>query len=257
MLRLGSRGDKVLKIQKRLSDLGFNPYSKIFDEHTEIAVINFQKSEGLLPDGIVGPITNKKLFGSESTEVIYDTGMLTVFMVSKVFPNTSTPPIEKNLPFIKNVIEKFEFNKPLVLMMLATIRAESEGFAPISEFVSKYNTSSGGHPFDLYDNRKDLGNRGKPDGERFRGRGFIQLTGRYNYKKYGEILGVDLINDCELANHPSIAAEILAYFIKDKEISIKQALLDNNLELARRLINGGTHGLDRFIDAYNVGLSLL
>jgi len=62
---------------------------------------------------------------------------------------------------------------------------------PISEFKSKFNTSPNGHPFDLYDNRrKDLGNQGKPDGKRYRGRGFIQLTGRFNYNKHGKAIGL-------------------------------------------------------------------
>lgn len=53
----------------------------------------------------------------------------------------------------------------MVLMALATIRAETEGFEPISEYKSEYNTSPSGHPFDLYDNRQDLGNTGKLDGK--------------------------------------------------------------------------------------------
>jgi len=52
-------------------------------------------------------------------------------------------------------------DKDMVLMGLATIRAETAGFEPISEGKSIFNTSPGGHPFNLYDNRKDLGNRGE------------------------------------------------------------------------------------------------
>ena len=66
----------------------------------------------------------------------------------------------------------------MILMALATICAETGSFLPISEGQSHFNTSPGGHPFDLYDSRADLGNLGPPDGERFKGRGFIQLTGR-------------------------------------------------------------------------------
>ena len=49
-------------------------------------------------------------------------------------------------------------DRPMVLMALATIRAESAGFRPIDEGISRYNTSPSGHPFDLYDHRHDLGN---------------------------------------------------------------------------------------------------
>lgn len=56
-----------------------------------------------------------------------------------------------------------------------------------------------------------MGNNG--EGFKFRGRGLIQLTGRDNYKKYGEMIGVDLVNNPDLANDPEIAAKIAgAYF---------------------------------------------
>jgi len=147
----------------------------------------------------------------------------------------------------------------MVLMALATIRAETAGFLPISEMVSKYNTSPGGQPFDLYDYRSDLGNQGPPDGERYRGRGFIQLTGKDNYRRYGQKIGVGemLVDNPELANSPQIAAQILSSFLKDKELKIREALQDNRLDTARRQVNGGTYGLADFTKAYRTGETLV
>lgn len=56
---------------------------------------------------------------------------------------------------------------------------------------------------------KVLGNTLKGDGYRFRGRGYVQLTGRANYAKAGKIIGVDLIAKPELALDPDIAVRIL------------------------------------------------
>jgi len=145
----------------------------------------------------------------------------------------------------------------MVLMALATIRAETESFEPISEGKSKFNTSPGGHPFDLYGNRRYLGNQGPPDGDRFKGRGFIQLTGRDNYEKLGQAIGRDLVNNPDLAHDTEVAAKLLATFLKKKERAIKEALLENDLRQARKLVNGGSHGLDRFTEAFNVGDSLI
>jgi len=146
-----------------------------------------------------------------------------------------------------------------LLMAVATIRAETAGFMPLDEGESRFNTSPSGHPFDLYDSRKDLGNTGPRDGADFKGRGFVQLTGRLNYAKYGPMLlpPVDLLANPELANSPSVAADILSLFLRDRELQIKDALMHGNMQAARRLVNGGSNGLDQFTDAYDIGNSLI
>lgn len=129
---------------------------------------------------------------------------------------------------------------------------------PTNEFLSRFNTSPGGHPFDLYDNRKDLGNRGPPDGASFKGRGYVQLTGRSNYTTFGPRVGVNnLVQQPDQANDPAVAARILAAFIASKQAAIATALASDDLATARRLVNGGANGLDRFISAYRIGANLL
>lgn len=121
----------------------------------------------------------------------------------------------------------------------------------------RFNTSPSGHPFDLYGIRKDLGNTVPPDGERFRGRGFVQLTGRSNYTRYSKEIGEDLVNNPESANEPVIAAKPLARCLSDRDNSIREALANNGLATARRLVNGGSNGSDRFTDAFNKGMKLI
>lgn len=262
VLKEGSSGPDVVKLQERLKELGFNPgnIDGEFAAATEAAIIAFQKSEGLLADGIAGPRTLTALALAADDTLPSAIPGVTVKVVSKMFPHTPLDNIKTHLPTVLDaLLEKELADKPMVLMALATIRAETEGFEPISEGRSRFNTSPGGHPFDLYDNRADLGNRGPGDGERFKGRGFIQLTGRTNYLKHGQAIGLgnQLIANPELANDPRIAAQLLASFLNDKERAIKEALLDNNLRLARKLVNGGSHGLDRFAEAYHIGDRLI
>jgi peptidoglycan L-alanyl-D-glutamate endopeptidase CwlK len=145
----------------------------------------------------------------------------------------------------------------MVLMALSTIRAETAGFEPISEGKSRFNTSPNGNPFDLYDNRKDLGNRGKPDGDSFKGRGFVQLTGRANYAKFGAQIGQDLVGNPALANDPKVASELLARFLQNSEDRIKNCLTNHDLAGARKVVNGGSHGLRDFASAYNIGNGLI
>ena len=61
----------------------------------------------------------------------------------------------------------------------------------------------------------------------------------------------------ERANEPDIAAAVLATFLKEKEQAIKTALAEDDLRRARRLVNGGSHGLDRFADAFRRGEALI
>jgi peptidoglycan L-alanyl-D-glutamate endopeptidase CwlK len=261
-LKEGAGGGAVVELQQRLYTLGFPPgaIDGAFGPATEAAVIAFQRSEDLLPDGIVGRKTARAL-GIAEADLPPSPAMpgITVAIVSKMFPATHLDPIKANLPHVLKALVDDELTAvPMVLAALATIRAETEGFVPISEFCSRFNTSPGGQPFDLYDNRKDLGNQGPPDGVQFKGRGFVQLTGRANYTEFGPIVGVDdLVDRPDRANEPDVAARILAAFIKSKETAIASALAANDLPAARKLVNGGSHGLAQFCSAYETGLGLI
>ena len=267
LLQVGSTGPLVEELQKKLASLGFDPGSAdgIFGERTEEALLEFQDSRGLITDAIVGPETRAALELQAPPAVIpaeisSHIPEVTVEIVSRMFPGAHVSNIKKYLPYIlKALQEEHLTDKKMVLMALATIRAETAGFVPLSEFKSKYNTSPSGPPYNLYDFRKDLGNNAKGDGDRFRGRGFIQLTGRFNYHNYGKAIGLgdELVNSPDRANEPEIAAKILAKFLKDKERAIKEALLDGSFATARRLVNGGRHGLQEFIEAYQRGEALL
>jgi peptidoglycan L-alanyl-D-glutamate endopeptidase CwlK len=179
---------------------------------------------------------------------------LTPDLVIRMFPAAPRANIEKYLPLVRRaLIERGLVDKAMILMALATMRAECATFDPISEVPSPLNTESHGPPFNKYDWRQDLGNMGPPDGAKFKGRGFIQLTGRKNYKLYGALLGYDLIGNPELANTPQPAAQILAAYLKQNEPSIRMLLAAGDLAAARRIVNGGLNGLDGFRAAYLVG----
>ncbi len=262
-LTLRSKGPAVARLQRSLLGKGFNPgrIDGQFGLGTEAAVLAFQKSTGLLADGIAGPRTLHALGLAKTDALPSVIPAVTVGLVSQMFPSTPIRNIKANLPAVLTELVHSQLgDKPMVLMALGTIRAETEGFEPIAEYPSRFNTSpNADHLFDLYDHRADLGNRGAPDGERFRGRGYVQLTGRFNYAAFGKALGLGnrLIASPELATDKTIAARLLAAFMKDKERPIKEALLDDDLKAARRLVNGGSHGLERFSQAYRIGDALL
>ncbi len=182
---------------------------------------------------------------------------ITAEAARKIFPFTPPANLERYLPDVAAAAESMSVDRTLFVLGLATIRAEVEAFVPCLEQVSRFNTSPGGAPFDLYDHRKELGNQGPPDGERFRGRGYVQLTGRYNYAHQSALLSLDLIEDPDQAAESIPAARILFQFLQEKQEKLHRFVQLGDLASARRLVNGGFDGLVRFCDAFKKANSLL
>ena len=178
-------------------------------------------------------------------------------------PGARVDYISQYWPVVHMALDEFSLDyEDMILMALGTIAAETGSFdITIREYVSHYNTSANGrlrgHYFDLYDDREDLGNTGEPDGERYRGGGAIQLTGRYNYREVGDTIGIPLEDAPELIESPIVSARSLAAYLKRREGRIKDALGRGDMRTARRLVNGGSHGLDRFTDTYKRGEKLI
>jgi len=92
-----------------------------------------------------------------------------------------------------------------------------------------------------YEGRKDLGNTEEGDGYKYRGRGIFQLTGRANYEKYGKALGIDLVNNPDLAANPETALRIACEYWRSRKIN---ALADkDDIVGVTKKINGGTNGI--------------
>jgi peptidoglycan L-alanyl-D-glutamate endopeptidase CwlK len=173
-------------LQQQLQQRGFDPgeINGQFTAATDAAVRAFQASVGLGVDGQAGSNTFAAL---EAPNI---TSNVTADLVAPLFPGAPRVNIQFQLPLVlKGLLDAALADKSMVLMALGTIRAETGGFSPIDEGISKFNTSPGGQPFDLYDNRADLGNQGPPDGASFKGRGFVQLTGRANYTNFSNVPG--------------------------------------------------------------------
>ena len=122
-------------------------------------------------------------------------------------------------------------NSLRLIHFLAQVAHDSGNFRYMEEIASGA----------AYEGRKDLGNTQAGDGKRFKGRGPIQLTGRANYRKYGQQLGIDFENNPAIVAIPSVGLLVACKFWSDNGLN-ELADKDNVMAIARR-INGGTNGL--------------
>lgn len=162
-------------------------------------------------------------------------------------------PIEQITTYYPAVVKEFcdrnIGDRLTMIAVLATVRIETGGFKPVREYGGKaYFTK-------MYEGRKDLGNVHPGDGDLFSGRGYIQITGRNNYKSYGDKISVDLINNPDLALLPENSAKILAVYFDDRNVS--EAANDQNWRKVRRLVNGGYNGWNEFERFVNNCLQIL
>jgi predicted chitinase len=121
--------------------------------------------------------------------------------------------------------------------VLATAKHETGNFRWLREIWGPTKAQQ------RYEGRKDLGNVEFGDGKRFMGRGFVQITGRRNYKDWSKRLGISLIADPYKAEEPEIAVRILVEGMKlgtftGKKLSDYITLQRSNFRSARRIVNG-------------------
>ena len=124
---------------------------------------------------------------------------------------------------------------------MAQMAHESDNFKSMKEY-------GGSLDFRKYDPKyapkkaKTLGNKYAGDGNRFKGRGFIQITGRYNYRIASKAIGVDLVKNPKLAEDPAVAAKIAVWYWK---LRVQPNVTNwNDVEAVTKPINPGMRGLE-------------
>lgn len=107
----------------------------------------------------------------------------------------------------------------------------------------------------IYANRLGNGDEASGDGWKYRGRGFIQITGMNNYEICGEALGVDLVSNPDYLSTLPGAVDSAVWYWNSRDIS-KFADADDVRECTR-LINGGLMGLNFRQSSYDLAKQLL
>jgi predicted chitinase len=125
---------------------------------------------------------------------------------------------------------------------MAQTKHESADFSRMKEIGGKGYYTKRYDPKHAPKTAKILGNTKVGDGERYHGRGFIQITGRDNYRMAGQALGLPLEQKPELAAKPDVAAKIAVWYWKTR---VKPTVSNfNDTAAVTKAINPAMRGLD-------------
>ena len=274
LLKKGSTGDDVKKLQQKLglsADGAFGP-------GTEAAVKKWQADNGLTADGIVGEGTWGKMFGGQTTV----TESVPVAPVSSVgglkLGNLKGHIPDSVISQIPETAAKFGIDTGLKLAhFLAQCGHESGGFRLTQEnlnysakglngtFKKYFLTESDAKPYErnpqkiankVYGNRMGNGPESSGDGWKFHGRGFIQLTGKDNYKAFGLSINEDICSNPDLVStkYPLLSA---AWFFSKNCLKKCVDSSDASVTAVSKCVNGGTIGLSERIKEFKTFYSLL
>jgi len=264
LLKIGSKGEDVKKLQQKL---GLNA-DGAFGPGTEKAVKKWQIDNDLAADGIVGEGTWNKMFGSQ--QLITEPSVPVAKPVASVgglkLENLRGHIPDAVIAQIPDTAAKFEINTPLRLAhFLAQCGHESGGFKATQEnlnysasglkgIFAKYFKEAGlaeqyqRNPQKIasrvYGGRMGNGPESTGDGFKFRGRGYIQLTGKDNYTAFGRAINEDMTaNPDKVATHYALLSAAWFFSKNGLHRMADEGASDLVVTKITKRVNGGTIGL--------------
>lgn len=168
--------------------------------------------------------------------------MITKEQLRAIMPQLPDHKADIYLPLLNAGMDEFKINTPLrQAAFLAQLAHESLQLHYFEEEASGKE----------YNGRTDLGNLQPGDGERYKGRGPIQLTGRANYREVGKALGLPLEENPEQAAKPEVGFRTAGYFWASRKLNEKADAINvedikkkdyTTFDVITRRINGGYRG---------------
>jgi putative chitinase len=267
LLKIGSTGEDVKKLQEKLgttADGSFGP-------GTEKLVKEWQLKNGLTTDGIIGDISWSKLFPTETVNQVIPKSNFKLESLKGHVPDSV-------IAQIPDTASKFNITTPLRLAhFLSQCDHESGGFKAVSEnlnYSAKGLLGIFGKYFDgttaakyekkpemiasrVYGGRMGNGDESTKEGYKFRGRGYIQLTGKSNYANFAKFIGEDTVVNPDLVSTKYPLASAAFFFDSNKLWSVcDKGSDDATVTAVTKRVNGGTNGLDdrlkHFKEYYNL-----
>jgi predicted chitinase len=183
--------------------------------------------------------------------------MVTPEQLRAIMPGLSAKRAGELLPFLDAAMTEFAIATPArAAAFLAQLAHESGQFRFMEEIWGPTAAQQRYEPASTL--ATTLGNTDPGDGKRFKGRGPIQITGRANYRRFGDLLGIELVSDPARAAVPELAFRIAGLFWSKKGLNelADRTSADAFREITRR-INGGFNGLEDRRKFYTAACAVL
>jgi putative chitinase len=261
LLKLGSEGEDVKKLQTKL---GIEAIGK-FGPKTDTAVKAWQSANKLTADGIVGDGTWAKMFGGATPVAAAPSTPITNSDNLKLSNLKGHIP-DAVIAMIPDTATKFGINTPLRLAhFLAQCGHESGGFRATQEnlnysaqglngiFKKYFPTAATAAAYarqpqkiasKVYANRMGNGSEASGEGYKFRGRGYIQLTGKENYTAFGKSIGEDILSNPDVVSSKYALLSAAWFFSKNGLHKMADSgASDAVVTQITKRVNGGTLGL--------------
>lgn len=216
---------------RHLVEQGYNP-AELSDEELEEGWKQWAAG-GALALGALGAhnaIQNKNVDQTQQAQPV-------ITQPAQQAPESALDSTEK---YLASIASQAGIKGIELAQFLAQLKHESWDFTSMDERGGKNYYKQKYDPQFAPKTAKILGNKYAGDGERYHGRGYIQLTGRGNYKMAGDALGIDLLNKPELAADPATAAKIAVWFWQNKMKNITDF---TDTKSVTHKINPALHGL--------------
>lgn len=167
--------------------------------------------------------------------------MINQDQLQRIMPHLPIAKVDQLLPHLNQAMRDYGVDTMLrTAAFLAQLAHESAEFRFMEEIWGPTDAQRRYEPVSSLATR--LGNTQAGDGKRFKGRGPIQITGRANYSRYGQLLGHDLVGQPELAAQPDVAFSIAGLYWASNNLNEKADTKDF-VGITKR-INGGVNGLE-------------
>lgn len=180
--------------------------------------------------------------------------MLTDAQLKAIMPNMPAARRAVFLPVLNQTMQVYTIhNQRRAAAFLAQLAHESGEFKYMEEIWGPTAQQLRYEPPSTLATK--LGNTQRGDGKRYKGRGPIQITGRANYKRYGDLLGLDLVGKPELAASPGVGLSVAGMFWRTNGLNALAEMQDYR-EVTRR-INGGYTGWEERLRYYELAKKVL